>query len=417
MRITILVVGTRGDLQPFLALGLGLKRTGYMVKIATHDVYRDLVEGYELEFATLEGNPRQLMEQQSGQSWQESGSNPLEFLLGLRKLAYESMERNMADTVLACQDSDAIIFSVLSASGYHVSEQMGIPSIYGLLQPISRTREFPSITMPLLPLGGGYNYLTHIINEQLLWQMFRVSINRWRRETLDLDPMPFSGPFQILLKTRHPVLFGFSEHVIPRPADWPPWQYITGYWRLESEKWSPPESLVDFLADGTKPISIGFGSMSGEIAQQLLDVAIEAISLTGGRAILLGGWTETHQQDFPESIYTLDSAPHDWLFPRMTAVVHHGGAGTTAAGLHAGIPSIVVPFFGDQPYWGHRVHALGVGPEPIPRRRLTPERLASVFDQVITDEGMHARAVGLGEKLRAEDGVAKAVEIIERTLI
>jgi UDP:flavonoid glycosyltransferase YjiC (YdhE family) len=281
------------------------------------------------------------------------------------------------------------------------------------LQPFSRTREFPTITLPGRSLGGSGNWLTHLIGEQLIWQMVRVPYNRWRRDVLSLQPMPFRGPFDLLYQKREPYLYGFSQHVVPLPRDWPDWHAITGYWFLDRPiEWSPPPGLVDFLSQNPKPIYIGFGSMSGRIARRLAAPVIEAVRLSNQRAVLLGGWASIHEGDLPDHIYAIESAPHDWLFPRMAAVVHHGGAGTTAAGLRAGVPSVVVPFFADQPYWGWRIHSLGVGPKPILQKKLTAQSLANAITQVVTDKDMQHRAALLGEKIRAEDGVARAVEIV-----
>ena len=416
MHITMIAIGSRGDVQPFVALGLGLEQAGYQVRIATHSAYANFVGRYGLEFAAIGGgNPRELMERQSGHAWLKSGKNPVAFMRGLQRVANETIWKSLTDTIEACRGTDAIIYSMLGASGYHVAEMLGVPSLFTLLQPLSRTREFPAITVPALPLGGGYNWLTHLVSEQVLWQMFRAPINRWRRELLNLKPMPFGGPFRRLYQKREPYIYGFSEFVVPRPRDWPDWHYTTGYWFLDgADDWSPPVGLLDFLSSGPKPIYVGFGSMSGRTARQLADVAIKAVTLAKQRAVLLGGWAQAHERVLPDHIYAIESAPHDWLFPRMAAVVHHGGAGTTAAGLRAGVPSVIVAFFADQPYWGRRVHALGVGPKPILRKELTAQRLADAITQAVTDEEMQRHAAALGEKIRAEDGVARAVETVSK---
>jgi len=417
MHITMIAAGSRGDVQPFVALGLGLRQAGYQVRIATHGVFVDFVGRYGFEFAAIEGNPRELMEQQAGQAWLESGKNPLAFMRGLQRLSKENIEKSLNDSVDACRGTEAIIYSLLGSAGFHVAEMLGVPSLFALLQPFSRTREFPSIAMPALPLGGGYNWLTHLISEQLLWHMVRVPFNRWRRETLGLKPVPLCGPFRWLYQKREPFIYGFSECVVPRPHDWPDWQYITGYWFLNgTDDWSPPAGLIDFLSSGPKPIYVGFGSMSGSTARELTDLAIEAVMLAKQRAVLLGGWAEAHERDLPDHIYAIESGPHDWLFPRMAAVVHHGGAGTTAAGLRAGVPSVIAAFFADQPYWGRRVHALGVGPKPILRKALTAQRLADAIRQAVTDTEIQGHAAALGEKIRGEDGVAAAVEIVSKRL-
>ncbi|MBI5029763.1 MAG: glycosyltransferase family 1 protein [Chloroflexi bacterium] len=416
MRITITAIGSRGDVQPCVALGIGLKRAGYQVRIAAYGLLADFVRRHDLEFAPITGNPREAMETQAGQAWQASGENAVKFIRGIRNLAtFEQLRQSLDDTVDACRGTDAILYSVMGAAGYHVAEMMRIPSLYLLLQPLTRSRETPCLFAPTLPLGGSYKWWTYIVYEQLLWQMVRVPINQWRRESLKLKPLPLRGPFDGLYKNNEPFIYGFSRYVVPRPNDWPPEHHITGYWFLDdANDWSPPSDLSDFLAREPKPIYIGFGSMSGHSARRLADLSIEAVTLANQRAVLLGGWAAAHERDLPSHIYAIDSAPHDWLFPRVAAVVHHGGAGTTAAGLRAGCPSVILPFMGDQPYWGQRVHVLGVGPKPILPKELTARRLADAITRAITDEEMKQRAVALGEKIHAEDGVARAVELVRR---
>jgi UDP:flavonoid glycosyltransferase YjiC (YdhE family) len=214
-----------------------------------------------------------------------------------------------------------------------------------------------------------------------------------------------------------PFLYGFSPSVIPRPDDWPDWHHISGYWFLDRDPtWSPPEPLLRFLEGGPKPISIGFGSMIGRHTRKLVEVAIKALERCDQRAVLLGGWAHVGELELPDSVFKIDAVPHDWLFPRMAAVVHHGGSGTTAAGLRAGIPSVVVPFFGDQPYWGRRVHALGVGPKPIQLKALTAKNLAEAISWTVSDEGVREEAAALGTLIRSEDGVRSAVDFIRSCL-
>lgn len=415
MHITIIAIGSRGDVQPCVALGLGLKQAGYQVRIVAYGAFADLVRHYGLEFVPIAGDPRGALETQSGQDWQGSGKNAVKFIRGIRNLSTLSSRKVFDDIVEACRGTDMILYSMLGAAGYHVAEMMNVPCLYLLLQPLSRSRETSSILAPALPLGGNYNWWTHILSEQLLWQLVRAPINRWRRESLKLNPMPFRGPFDLLYENRTPFIYGFSQFVVPRPSDWPEWHYVTGYWFLDgANDWSPPAGLIDFLSHGTRPVSVGFGSMSGHAARHLVELTIEAVTLSNQRAVLLGGWAAAHELDLPDHVYAIESAPHEWLFPRMAAVVHHGGAGTTAAGLRAGLPSVIAPFMGDQPYWGQRVHALGIGPKPVLQKELTVRRLADAITQATTDEEMQQRAAALGEKIRPEDGVAKAVEIVSR---
>jgi UDP:flavonoid glycosyltransferase YjiC (YdhE family) len=178
--------------------------------------------------------------------------------------------------------------------------------------------------------------------------------------------------------------------------------------------WAPPADLIDFLQAGSPPVYVGFGSLSHRNPQETADLVLQALEQANQRAVLLSGWSGMQDLKVPDTTFVIDSIPHAWLFPRVAAVVHHGGAGTTAAGLRAGKPSVIVPFFGDQPFWGRRVAALGVGPAPIPRRKLTVERLARAIHQAVTDEDMCQRASQLGATIRAEDGLAQAAAVVQR---
>lgn len=386
MHITIVAIGSRGDIQPCVALGKGLIKSGNKVRIATHKYFADFVKRQGMEFAPIEGDPRQAMEKESGQQWLKSGMSLVKFVRGMRDLfTYESINKALNDTLEACRGTDAILYTALGSAGYHVAEKLKVPSIFLLLQPFSRSRMNPSIFAPALPLGGLYNWWTNIFAEQLMWQMVRVPINRWRRDALNLEPMSLKGPFSALYQEQEPFIYGFSQFVVPRAHDWPEWHHITGYWFLESDKdWSPPQELIQFIAGGSKPIYFGFGSMNGKVTRKLTAQAIEAVRMSGQRAVLVGGWASAHDLELPDSVFMIESVPHKWLFPQMAAVVHHGGAGTTAAALLAGVPSIIVPFFGDQPYWGKRVADLGVGPKPILRSKLTAKGLAEAINQAIS---------------------------------
>jgi UDP:flavonoid glycosyltransferase YjiC (YdhE family) len=203
--------------------------------------------------------------------------------------------------------------------------------------------------------------------------------------------------------------------VIPKPADWDEHAHLTGYWFLNhSPKWQPHAKLIDFLEAGPPPVYIGFGSMMPANMQQTTELVLEALRQSGQRGILAQGWGGLEQPDLPDDVLMLRVAPHDWLFPRMAAVVHHGGAGTTSAGLRAGVPSIVVPFGADQPFWGNRIYELGAGPQPIPYRRLTIQRLNDAICSVVADQAMRQRAAMLGKRIQTEDGVAQAIGIIEQ---
>jgi UDP:flavonoid glycosyltransferase YjiC (YdhE family) len=212
-----------------------------------------------------------------------------------------------------------------------------------------------------------------------------------------------------------PALYGYSRHVLPRPSDWSKNTHVTGYWYLDTDaNWTPPPDLVTFLASGSAPVYIGFGSMGNKNPEEAGKIALDALRLSGQRGIIASGWGGMSQTDLPNTVYMLSSVPHSWLFPQLSAVVHHGGAGTTAAGLRAGIPSIIIPFMGDQPYWAHQVVKLGIGPNPIPRKKLTAENLAEAITRATSDTNMRQKAKTLGEKICSEDGIKNATLLIQQ---
>jgi UDP:flavonoid glycosyltransferase YjiC (YdhE family) len=321
----------------------------------------------------------------------------------------------MRDGLEASTGADLLIITGPSFYiGVSIAEKLNLPYVQAYMQPFHPTTEFPSVMFPT-PFKGGraFNYLTHILGGQSMWHMLRPVINDARRDELDLPPYPLGGLRAEMLRSQQPVVHGYSEHVLPKPRNWPHFLYVTGYWFLREQGWSPPQELLDFLADGPPPVYAGFGSMIDRDPQRMTDIALDAVRFSGQRAIFLRGWGGLQQTDLPSNVLMIDHAPHEWLFPRMGAVVHHGGAGTTAAGLRAGVPSVIVPFFADQPFWADRVATLGAGIAVPSRKTLTGTHLGEVIARAVHDRQLRERAVVLGEKIRAEDGVAAAVEIIE----
>jgi UDP:flavonoid glycosyltransferase YjiC (YdhE family) len=305
-----------------------------------------------------------------------------------------------------------LIYHPKALGGHSIAEKLGVPGILALPLPLySPTRAFPSPIIPAANLGGALNRASHRLVIGLATASMRGMLNRWRKDALGLGP---AGD-ELTLHGRPLLrLYGYSPAVVPTPGDWDAHSVATGYWFLDRlPGWRPPEALERFLAAGPPPVYVGFGSMPAQNAAATTRVVLEALQRAGQRGVLATGWGGLAAAEVPPGIHILDAAPHDWLFPRMAAVVHHGGAGTTAAALRAGRPVVICPFFGDQPFWGRRVAALGAGPPAIPQKRLTAERLAEAIGTATSDEAMRGRAAALGEQIRAEDGVARAVELVE----
>jgi UDP:flavonoid glycosyltransferase YjiC (YdhE family) len=247
------------------------------------------------------------------------------------------------------------------------------------------------------------------------FRMMLPVVNQLRQEILDLQPIPWSYYTEIDLSAV-PIIYGYSQYVLPKPSDWGEHLHLTGYWFLQERDYQPPDELTRFLENGPKPIYIGFGSMLDKEATKTTRIVLEALEITGQRAILHGGWSELGAQQLPENVFRVADIPHSWLFPQMAAVIHHGGAGTTAAGLRAGVPSVIVPYFADQPFWAHHVHQLGAGPAPIPRLKLDAQKLATAIQSATQDDQILSTANQIGTKIRGECGVSTAVECINSYL-
>ncbi|MCB9456483.1 MAG: glycosyltransferase family 1 protein [Anaerolineaceae bacterium] len=417
MHLTLFAIGSRGDVQPVLALGKGLQAAGYEVTLATHGIFEAFVTQHGLSFFPVEGNPLELLSQESSQEWIETGRNPMAMLVKMRELGTPMFQRLTNDYLEAVRHTDAIITSGIALyASLSVIEKTGLPAMGAYVQPLHPTRYIANAmsTPPpdWLPFKGLYNRLSHDILLEMNWRIFKGPVNEIRRTLLDLPPMTES--FRRSIRQPVPCIYGFSPHVIPQPPDWDDHLTVTGYWFLDEPDWTPPDDLRAFLEAGEPPVYIGFGSMASRRAEETTHIALEALKQSGQRGLLASGWGGITQRDLPDEVFLIDAAPHSWLFPRMAAVVHHGGAGTTGAGLRAGVPSILVPHFGDQNFWGATVSNLEVGTEPIPRKRLTAGKLGAAIRRAVTDVGMRQRAAILGERIRQEDGVAAAARAVER---
>jgi sterol 3beta-glucosyltransferase len=411
MKIAILTLGSRGDVQPYVALGRGLRDAGHTVTLVTAEQFGDFIAGYGLDFAPVDRRFLELTDTSAGKAAFEGGNK-----MGLFRMVLPAMRQILDDCWDAVQGSDAIVYHLKMLGGYHLAEKLGIPAIKAMPLPVYPTTAF---TNPVAgrELPRALNQLSYAVND-LGKAPFMGIVNDWRQKTLGLPPRGrFTAENVLPDGTIIPVLQAYSSHVVPMPADWPDHAVATGYWFLDGDAdWQPSDDLRDFLAAGPPPVYIGFGSMVFSEPERKLQLVIDALRLAGRRGVIAAGWGGAIATGRHESIRHIDQAPHEWLFPRVAAVVHHGGAGTTAAGLRAGKPSVIVPFFGDQSFWGRRVYELGAGPMPIRQKNLTVEALAGAIREAVLNPAMVAAAEQLGAAIRAENGVGEAVRFIESWL-
>lgn len=414
MKIAVVASGTRGDVQPYLALSQELQDAGYDVRLLASENFEALITEAGVAFGSTGMGAEERIQ---SEEWRKTieGGNFLK-LLGKMQAEMKNAAVELAPKLPPLlADSDLIIAGMAGLGGaFSVAEHYKIPVIQAYVVPFTPTQAFATPLVPGLPLGKILNGPSYQIMRQMFWQSTKAA-DAETRKLLGMASPPFWGPFRALAASPMPILYGFSRHVLPRPHDWGPQIHVTGYWFLdEGEGWQPPADLVNFLAAGDPPVYIGFGSMGSRNPEEAAQIALDALARSGQRGVLASGWGGLKAADVPETVHLISSLPHSWLFPRMAAVVHHGGAGTTAAGLRAGVPSIVTPFGMDQPFWGRRIAELGVGPQPIRRKHLTGERLAASITQAITDSSMRRRAADLGEAIRSEDGVGNAVTVVAR---
>ncbi|WP_233618049.1 glycosyltransferase [Actinomadura sp. WAC 06369] len=406
--IVIYGAGSRGDVQPCAALGRALRAHGHRVTLIASARYAPLAERAGLGFAPLTADPTEILESDAGQELLAGGRNPVKFLGGFRRILGPMAERLLAECLdVARKDADLVLGPTLGALPRHIGEHLGIPWAMIHFQPSRATGAFPHPFVPRARLLGPYaNRASYHAVDQLSWLLSRPFINPWRERSLGLPPLPLRNAAD-----DRPALACFSPTVVPRPRDWPDSLAMTGYWFLDEPAWTPPKDLADFLDDGPPPVYVGFGSMVPKDPAMTDRIVRTALRLAGVRGIVQG---DPDTSD--DRVFAVRDVPHSWLFPRTAAVVHHGGAGTTAAGLRAGAPTVVCPFFGDQPYWGERVAALGAGPSPLPFRGLTVPRLAARIRAAVEDPDIADHADRAGRRIRAEDGLARAHEALEPLL-
>lgn len=415
MKISVLCGGTRGDVQPYVALAESLSGRGHDVTLATHAPFRAMAEARGIEFVGLPGDPRQQIQTAEGRELVGSQRTSLRFVRQLSELVEPWLEEMLHEISPLCEDADVVVYSPLAFLAWHVAQSTGTPTVLAALQPYAPTRAFPTVVLGSRNFGAWVNLATHYLAEGLAWLSVRRTVNRLRVDSLGLDPLDWRGSGPELRRSREPHLFGYSRHFVPKPADWGPQHHVTGYWFLDSNVDGLTADLASFVDAGEAPVYVGFGSMATSDAARTAEVVIEASRRAGVRVVMSTGWGGLAEGESDDRVLFVGETPHDVLFPQMRAVVHHGGAGTTGAVLRAGVPQVVVPFLADQAFWGSRVAAVGVGPDPIPRRKLSVASLEAALRAVTEKAAFRAAAASLGGLVRGEDGPGEAAAVIETT--
>lgn len=396
MRILIVTAGSRGDVAPFTGLGLRLQQAGHEVALAAHDRFADLVGGCGLEYRPLPGDPVEQVRARTAAPSPEAARSVFAAFL-------DDLGQGVVAAVAAGTDLLLTAFGPAPLSRL-VADGFGIPSLGVYLAPGVPTREFPP---PGWPVTGQPSPADNLAaGRELLARTGSLYADVLARLGARFDlPAEAAGP-----PDGWPICHGFSPAVVPRPADWPATTHVTGYWwPAASPRWQPPDELVDFLEAGPPPVFVGFGSMTPD-HERLHEIVGAAVERAGVRAVVQSGWAELGPAG--DDTLLVGDVPHDWLFPRMAAVVHHAGAGTTGAGLRAGVPAVPVPVLVDQPFWADRLHRLGVAPPPLPLQELTADALATALRSCLDRPTYRHRAAELARRVRADDGPAVVLSLI-----
>jgi O-mycaminosyltylonolide 6-deoxyallosyltransferase len=400
MHVSLIILGSRGDVQPFVGLGAMLAGRGHGVTVATQADFEPLVREAGLDFHLLPGSPRDFLAHPALAEALQQGASLFRAARRVPRQTAEYSRELAAGIAAAAKGADLIVNSVLSRILFE--DDGTVPWASLCWWPLSPTSRWPAILMPRLPLGPLYNRLTHKVSDLAAW----FALRNYRTDA-NLSRLPFGSPYGTLGRDV-PLFCPVSTELFTAPPDWPELSHITGYWFWDRQ-WTPPAGLVEFVEAGGPPVTLSFGSIwpvhrPAETLEKVLGVVREH----GRRLVMVGGPT-----DVPDDVFRLDDVHYPWLFPRSSVVIHHGGCNTTGEAMRAGVPQVVVPTFADSPYWAARMHELGVAARPVPYSKFTAERLNESLVVALTDEGMRAKAASVGERVRAESGVRDAADILE----
>jgi sterol 3beta-glucosyltransferase len=409
MNIVLMSFGSRGDIQPFLALAIALRERGHGVTFAALQDFEAQIGAYQIPFIPIPISMKAVLEEEASKRIVREGMTIgavrafWREVMPKMRLALRSATEQVTE---AARGAELLISHVtLFPFAYSIHQHLGIPLVLAAAAPIVPTRAFASPMFPPLPwVGRVYNRLTYHGLLRLIIGFESAPMNAYRRE-VGLPTLSTGAVIRVLFSDQFPILLHYSRHLLAVPPDWGANVQVTGAWTMPPQPdWTAPPALAEFLTQGDPPVFFGFGSMKVAKPEQMVRTIREALRLTGLRGVLQAGWSDMQHDD--AQMITIGDAPHDWLFPRMAAIVHHGGSGTTHSAARAGKPMLIVPFMADQPFWGRRVAALGIGVAPLAQGQLTAQRLAAALRTLTTDSGMRQRADEMGARLRDEDGLA-----------
>ncbi|KAG8714748.1 hypothetical protein FRC09_017297 [Ceratobasidium sp. 395] len=433
MNINIMIVGSRGDVQPYLALGQRLRQYGHNVRVATHATFRQLVKDSGLRFFNIGGDPHELMSYMVRNPGLIPGFESLrngdiakkqkmvgEILEGCFQPCFERDDLQDGGSLFA---ADAIISNPPTFAHIHCAEALGIPLLLSFTMPWCATTSFPH---PLVNIKQNpenqrdlVNYYSYLLVDIMTWQGLGHTINKFRMQRLGLPYLNTQSAVGMIERCKIPWTYCLSSALVPKPLDWMSHIDVVGFYFLDlANGYTPPADLESFISNGKPPIYIGFGSIVLENPRQITQAVLSAVALSGVRAIISPGWGGLDKEMIETAgpnVFALGNVPHDWLFERVSVVCHHGGAGTTAIGLKCGKPTIIVPFFGDQPWWAAQIARRGAGPDPIYPKRLTAESLAAAIKLALSLD-MLAGALAIGNMIKQEDGAGEGMKSFHQHL-
>jgi sterol 3beta-glucosyltransferase len=341
--------------------------------------------------------------------------DPLDFMMLTQQTMAPLMDPALSGIRRVCEDADLVLYNLFALPAACFARGLNIPAYPVCQQPLARTNSFPNpVISSRVYVPGVLNRVSHVVAEKCLEYFF------WNNSRVNGVP-GLNGYFQELYAGKIPMINGFSQVLVPKPRDWGSTFHITGFWFLDPPgplcQWDPPRDLTAFLDRGDPPVCVGFGSMDDPDSHDIIQIAVASVLQSGRRVVLLSGWSraENHIKPSP-NLYVAKEIPHSWLFSRVSAVIHHGGAGTTAAAVRAGTPSLIIPFFFDQWFWGNRLHSLGAGVKPVQKRWLTVESMASLLDVILDNRVIRKRLYSLSRQVNREDGVGVAVGLIQQLI-